>query len=195
MDAPAALTRARELVAAGKRRDAILMLRARVDANPGSIENRRAFAQFYRDLGHPDQAGRWGLLVDDFATDIEREAFVAILRNTDPTEFRVRTLLVLDRDSELSETARWALEEARKPAVERPEVTETVLEKVSDVLLVTAWAYVLLLPLVILVAAVFDAPWIQAAALGGLAIAVALFALFGIIVAADALITRMRRNS
>jgi len=70
-----------------------------------------------------------------------------------------------------------------------------VLERVSDVLLVTAWAYVLLLPLVILVAAVFDAPWIQAAALGGLAIAVALFALFGIIVAADALITRMRRNS
>ena len=180
-------------MAAGKRRDAILMLRARVDADPASTENRRAFAQFYREIGHPDQAGRWGLLVDDFVTAVEREAFVSLLRNTDPTSFRARTLLVLDKESELPAVVLQAIDDAHKPPVVIEAQAESSWDAAMAIVVFVAWAFVFLLPLVIFGLAAFGVPWIQTAALGGLAIAVGLFALVGVVALLGALVKKSRR--
>jgi hypothetical protein len=42
---------------------------------PGSLQARRLLAELYRRDGYPDQAGRWGYLVDGGATDRERMLF------------------------------------------------------------------------------------------------------------------------
>lgn len=180
-------------MAAGKRRDAILMLRARVDADPSSTENRRGFAQFYREIGHPDQAGRWGLLVDDFVTMAEREAFVTLLRKTDPTSFRARTLLVLDKESELPPVVQLAIDDARRPPVEVETPPETPWDAASTIVTFVALAFMVILPLVILGLAAFGVPWIQSAALGGLAIAVGLFALVGLVALLGSIAKKSRR--
>ena len=186
MDAAAALDRARELVADGKQREAILLLRARVHAAPTSQDERRAFAQLYRELGHPDQAGRWGILIEGFTTAEERADFVSLLRNSQPTIHRVRSLLLLDRREDLPPEVQRALEQAQLvPATSR-------LDTPISVLLTLGGMAAIGTPVVVFVMAVFGAS-VQGTAIAGLVSALALFVLAALGGAIRALARKSRR--
>lgn len=67
------ISRAAERWAAGARADALTALRASLRVAPGSLDVRLALVERYRELGAPDQAGRWGLAVPGLTTTRERD--------------------------------------------------------------------------------------------------------------------------
>jgi hypothetical protein len=89
----------REWVIAGEYRRAIDRMTGLIRSHADDLELRRATAQLYRELGNPDQAGRWGFVVPDGATDVERELFLRSARQ--PGSTGLRALLLLPRDYEL----------------------------------------------------------------------------------------------
>jgi hypothetical protein len=96
MDVAAAVARSRELLAQGSKRQAIEVLRERVTVEPESTEARRALADLYRELGHPDQAGRWGLLVPGYTTETERLLFARMIVAGRASSSRVSDLLKVE---------------------------------------------------------------------------------------------------
>lgn len=73
---PPGLERAVADLAAGRPRLARERLKSLVTARPTDLELRRLLAEAYRADGQPTEAGRWGLLEAEAATDAERAAFV-----------------------------------------------------------------------------------------------------------------------
>jgi hypothetical protein len=65
----------------------------------------------YRASQHLDQAGRYGIAVDGLATRRELSAYGAMLRGLSATDDRMRILSRLPDGTEISSTAREALDE------------------------------------------------------------------------------------
>jgi hypothetical protein len=57
----------------GRRAEALELLRTRVRRAPHESGARKALVAFYRELGAPDQAGRWSLALDGEPTPLERD--------------------------------------------------------------------------------------------------------------------------
>ncbi|MGN7192217.1 tetratricopeptide repeat protein [Curtobacterium sp. MCBA15_004] len=70
------------LWADGDHRAALALLRERVRADPTDAHARRALVERYRALGHPDQAGRWGLTLPESVTDVERDRAARLLASS-----------------------------------------------------------------------------------------------------------------
>ncbi|PTL72610.1 hypothetical protein C1I63_06965 [Rathayibacter caricis DSM 15933] len=68
-----AIARATRLWVSGRRVEALELLKTRVRRAPDESEARRVLVAFYRELGAPDQAGRWSLALDGEATPLERD--------------------------------------------------------------------------------------------------------------------------
>jgi len=62
---------------------------------------RRELAETYRNLGHADQAGRWGLLVPGWGTEAEMVAFIRAFITPGIDEQRVEQLVVMPRGATL----------------------------------------------------------------------------------------------
>lgn len=74
-------------------------LRARLVRVPLDLAVRAELAASYRADDHLEQAGRWGLLVPDGTTDLERRLFArSVVRTGDSTGERVRRLILLPED-------------------------------------------------------------------------------------------------
>jgi uncharacterized membrane protein len=84
-------------VEAGEYRRAIDRMRALIRTDPHDLELRRELARVYRSLGHPDQAGRWGYIVPDGASDEERSRFIVGYRNSYSVR-RINELLLLEKN-------------------------------------------------------------------------------------------------
>jgi hypothetical protein len=65
-----------QLRQAGNVRLALNVLKNAAWADPGDLRVRRALAEMYRELGHPDEAGRWGIVLDGWTTPKERAELV-----------------------------------------------------------------------------------------------------------------------
>jgi hypothetical protein len=74
-----AVARATGLWASGRRAEALELLKTRVRLAPHESGARKALVAFYRELGAPDQAGRWALALDDEPTPLERDRAARLL--------------------------------------------------------------------------------------------------------------------
>ncbi|PWC07223.1 tetratricopeptide repeat protein [Mycetocola zhujimingii] len=70
---------AARLWSVGKRRDALALLKAAVRANPDDLPLRLALAELYREMNSPDQAGRWGIVIEGWTTPVERDRLARML--------------------------------------------------------------------------------------------------------------------
>lgn len=55
------------------------MLKDAVRLDPSLDSVRRVLAERYREMGAPDQAGRWGISLDGWTTDLERDRLARLL--------------------------------------------------------------------------------------------------------------------
>jgi hypothetical protein len=55
------------------------MLKDAVRLDPSLDSVRRVLAERYREMGNPDQAGRWGISLDGWTTDLERDRLARLL--------------------------------------------------------------------------------------------------------------------
>ncbi|MET3769895.1 anti-sigma factor RsiW [Marisediminicola sp. UYEF4] len=94
---------ARALVATGRWALAVDALKAFLGTHPESAGCRRELALMYRAHGHPDQAGRWGILSTAWATDREIAAFAKMIAAIRPDEAHLRRLLALPKGAAIPE--------------------------------------------------------------------------------------------
>lgn len=87
------IARARELFEVGRHRAALEMLKPAAAAERFPFRQRRALAELYRELGYHDQAGRWGIVLDGWTTDVERDRLARLLAARDPSPRSVREFL------------------------------------------------------------------------------------------------------
>jgi hypothetical protein len=73
MDEAGAIARATGMRDSGERAKGIQSLRSRVEAHPAELAARRILAEWYRDDGTHDQAGRWGIVLPGWTTTYERD--------------------------------------------------------------------------------------------------------------------------
>lgn len=91
-----------------ERRDRLL---AEVSIRPAA---RLELAELYRAEGHPDQAGRWGISVDGWTTNRERDAYRALLRGRGPdAASMLRRLSGIAPGETLTADARAVIAEAK----------------------------------------------------------------------------------
>jgi hypothetical protein len=63
----------------GRTSDSLQLMKFAVRRDPSLLAVRRALAERYREMGHPDQAGRWGIVFDGWTTEIERDRLARLL--------------------------------------------------------------------------------------------------------------------
>ena len=76
---PVLLDRADELWAEGRHQRALQQLRAVVDSDSSRLDVREQLAERYRELGNPDHAGRWGIAVEGWTTELERDRLARLI--------------------------------------------------------------------------------------------------------------------
>lgn len=75
--------------------DEISMLKDAARADPSNVGARLVVAEKYRAAGHPDQAGRWGIGVDGWTTDVERDLLARMLASSRVDESHAAEFLSL----------------------------------------------------------------------------------------------------
>lgn len=93
--------RAAERWASGARAEALTLLRTRVRAAPSALDVRLALVERYRELGAPDQAGRWGLAVPGLTTAKEQDRAARLFAASGVEASELPTFMVLPEDSAL----------------------------------------------------------------------------------------------
>jgi hypothetical protein len=81
----------------GRRSEALQLLKFAVRQDPSRLTVRRALAERYREMGHPDQAGRWGIVFDGWTTDFERDRLARLLAASRVSEAQTPQFLALDQ--------------------------------------------------------------------------------------------------
>lgn len=76
------INRARQLIRVGKSAAARQALKAAVRAQPDSRPLHLLLAELYREIDCPDQAGRWGILIDGWATPREQDRLARLLASS-----------------------------------------------------------------------------------------------------------------
>ncbi|RIJ50954.1 hypothetical protein DZG00_10755 [Clavibacter lycopersici] len=99
MDEAQAIARAEAMRAAGERAKGIQSLRSRVEAHPAERAARRLLAEWYRDDGTHDQAGRWGVVFPGWTTTYERDRTARLFAASYPVGGDVRAFLHLPTGS------------------------------------------------------------------------------------------------
>lgn len=89
------IAEAKELSWQGEGKAAIRLLRDALAAQRDSTALRLALAERFRAEGNLEQAGRWGLLLDDWSTPEEQAAFAAMVRGWRANPWRLRRLLLV----------------------------------------------------------------------------------------------------
>jgi hypothetical protein len=83
----------------GRKPESLRLLKLAVRKDPSLLAARLALAEHYRQMGHPDQAGRWGIIFDGWTTEIERDRLARLLASSGVGERDVMKFLSLaDRD-------------------------------------------------------------------------------------------------
>ncbi|MBF4620920.1 hypothetical protein [Clavibacter sp. VKM Ac-2542] len=90
-----AIARARAMWDAGRRREATASLVDRVRSHARETDARLVLAGWYRELGAPDQAGRWGIATPGWTTAIERDRLARMIATSGHRDEGVATFLDL----------------------------------------------------------------------------------------------------
>ena len=90
--------RARELFEQGNHRAAIQLLKPAAIRDRPPFEDRRALAELYRALDLPDQAGRWGIVLDGWTTARERDRLARSLAASRVERRWLRAFLAIPTD-------------------------------------------------------------------------------------------------
>jgi hypothetical protein len=90
--------RAQELFEQGNHRAAIQILKPSAIRDRPPFDHRRALAELYRDLGCPDQAGRWGIVLDGWTTARERDRLARLLAASGVERRWLRAFLAVPTD-------------------------------------------------------------------------------------------------
>lgn len=89
------IERARELFALGRHRAALDLLRPKAAGENAPFDNRRALAELYREMGCPDQAGRWGIILDGWTTEFEQDRLARLLAANGVSKRSARSFLAV----------------------------------------------------------------------------------------------------
>ncbi|PWC07226.1 DUF6584 family protein [Mycetocola zhujimingii] len=89
------INRAQQLIRVGKPSAARQALKAAVRAQPDSRPLRLLLAELYREIDCPDQAGRWGILVDGWTTPREQDRLARLLASSGVARQDVPVFLAL----------------------------------------------------------------------------------------------------
>ncbi|UQB14989.1 tetratricopeptide repeat protein [Clavibacter nebraskensis] len=100
-DDPEAPTRARLLWDEGDRAEALALLKEHVRADPTDGAARLALAELYRELIAPDQAGRWGIAVPGWTTEVERDRLARMIAHSGVADHEIPAFLALPAEAEL----------------------------------------------------------------------------------------------
>jgi hypothetical protein len=95
-DAP---TRARLLWDEGDRAEALALLKGHLRQEPHDIGARLALAELYRELIAPDQAGRWGIAVPGWTTEVERDRLARMIAHSGIADHEIPDFLALPEDA------------------------------------------------------------------------------------------------
>jgi hypothetical protein len=82
----------------GRRSESLQLMRAAIGDDPSLLALRRALAERYRQMGNPDQAGRWGIVFDGWTTSIERDRLARLLAASGVPEAHTAKFLSLPDD-------------------------------------------------------------------------------------------------
>ena len=93
------------------RREALGALKARLRDDPADAVTRAEVVRAYRQLGHPDQAGRFAIALDEGAHRPELRAYSEMLRRVGADEKTARRLSMMPTELDLPEDVRRAIEE------------------------------------------------------------------------------------
>ncbi|OUE30987.1 hypothetical protein BFL35_07345 [Clavibacter michiganensis] len=110
---PDAPTRARLLWDEGDRAEALALLKEHLREDPRDGDARLALAELYRELIAPDQAGRWGIAVPGWTTEVERDRLARMIAHSGIADHEIAGFLELPPDAELPAEAT-----ALMPAIE-----------------------------------------------------------------------------
>jgi hypothetical protein len=107
----------------GRRSEALQLMKFAIRHDASRLTVRRALAERYREMGNPDQAGRWGIVFDGWTTDVERDRLVQLLRSSGIAKRQTTQFLGLhgeeipaDLTSVLSEMAKRHRRDLEVPA-------------------------------------------------------------------------------
>jgi hypothetical protein len=101
MDSHSVIADARAALNSGRTQEGLTLLKSRLRAHPEELDVRRELAEAYRGLGHADQAGRFGLLIPGWSSQVEQEAFIHAFIAPEIGEMRVEQLVILPRGAAL----------------------------------------------------------------------------------------------
>ncbi|MFT2752487.1 hypothetical protein [Clavibacter sp. Sh2088] len=90
-----AVARARAMWDEGRRREATASLVDRVRSHPREAVARLTLAGWYRELGAPDQAGRWGIATPGWTTAPERDRLARMIAASGHRDDAIASFLVL----------------------------------------------------------------------------------------------------
>ena len=94
------IDRARVLAASGNYRAALNLLREQAVRDQPPYRSRLALAGLYRELGCPDQAGRWGIISDGWTNSLERDRLARLLAASGVPEQSTREFLRVPHEAE-----------------------------------------------------------------------------------------------
>jgi hypothetical protein len=81
----------------GRTMEAVQLMKLAVKRDPSLLTVRRVLAERYRELGKPDQAGRWGIVFEGWTTDVERDRLARLLASSGVAHGHVVEFLSLPR--------------------------------------------------------------------------------------------------
>ena len=139
MDERAVIADARALVATGRWALAVDALKAFLGTHIESAGCRRELAMMYRGQGHPDQAGRWGILLKAWATDREIAAFAKMIAAIRPDEAHLRRLLELPKGAAIPEEVMVLAVPWMPPGTERARRWASTLSASAGVLAIAVF--------------------------------------------------------
>jgi hypothetical protein len=101
MDSRSVIADARAALNSGRSQEGLALLKSRLRAHPEELDVRRELAEAYRALGHADQAGRFGLLVPGWSSQVEQDAFIHAFITPEIAEMRVEQLVIMPHKASL----------------------------------------------------------------------------------------------
>lgn len=162
--------RAERLWERGDIESSLLLLKRRVRETPSDDVARRTLVDHYRELGAPDQAGRWALAIPGLATPLEKDRAARMLAASRVEDDRLVEFLALPRgvisedvDALMPSVARYAARRAHTPSPGPMPALSGWPESAAWVLLCISVIVVILAPAIVWTVAAAGLPATQTA--------------------------------
>ena len=162
---PALLDGADELWAEGRRQRALQQLRALMDSDRSRLDVRERLAERYRELGNPDHAGRWGIAIEGWTTELERDRLARLIAARRVPSSDIREFLRVTPDqvsddaiAEIDTAAATYRDRPRRTKVTPPAEPDTSSEAPLNLMLLAILASLLGAYLVSALATFWEAP-------------------------------------